>query len=295
MGVITVENMMRFRDSDELYARVMKKLNTYVSMGLVDDGDFNHYLKDALEEIGQSVYKECEAAIPVCDYKAPLPVNFFRFHAGFKCRGEYRANKQINEQRPQVFFSDVDVNTNCSSDCCVECDGRNDPLNIIVRTYIDGNVDLCNYRDPVLLRISPNVRERCTEDSASLFCTSLEEITIKDDVILTGYTDADIYIQYFGLPMNSDGMLQIPDNTQFEKYLEYYIIVMVLEGLYLNSSAPDISQKLGYFKQQFDYHERQAVYFHKLPSFARMVESIRRSRNKNKFYNPQSDRTKIYR
>lgn len=287
--------MLRFRDSDELYDRVMKSLRSYVALGLVDDGDFNHYLKNALESIGQAVYKECEAVIPVCDFKAPLPANFFRFHAAFKCRGDYRTTKQINEQRPQYFFSDVDVDTPCKADeCCVTCDEKNDPLQITVRTYINGNVDYCNYHDPVLLRISPNVKELCTEDAASLFCPSTDEITVKDDVILTMFDEADLYLQYYGLPMNSDGMLQVPDNSQFEQYLEYFIIVKVLEDLYLNSAAPDISQKLGYFTQKFDYHERQSVYWAKLPSFERMVQAIRRSRNRNKFYNPISDRTKIY-
>lgn len=295
MGIINAENTLRFRDSDELYARVMKALNTYVAMGLVDDGDFNGHLKDCLEDIGQAVYRECEMVIPVVDYKAELPANFHKLHAAYRCAGEFRANKEINEQKPQIFYSEVDVDQNCQSDCCITCDNYSDPVNIVVRTYINGNEGTCNYRNPQLLRISPNVREQCTEDSLSLFCPSNDEITIKEDVILTMYTDADLYIQYFGLPMNQDGMLMVPDNSNMERFIEYYIIVAVLEELYLNSSAPDIAGKLPYFVQKKDYYERSAVYFAKLPTFERMVQAIRRTRNRNKFYNPISDRTKIYR
>lgn len=295
MGVINAENTLSFKSSDSLFDRIKKRLSSYDSAGLMDDGDFHKHVKYILEDIGQAVYKECEAVVEVKDFKAKLPDNFSRFHAAYRCTFNWRnAPKSINEQKPWIYYMDTEITRDCPEKCSIGCEPEFGRTKIVIRTFVNGEENNCGTsRNPRLLKLSPNVKEQCTEDCLSLFCPQGDEITVKDGNILTRFNEDSIYIQYLGLPIDANGLPMIPDNEHVEKAIEYYIYTQLFEEWYWNSTVPDIARMLADVRQQYDYHIGMARYWAKLPSFQKMIQSIRRQRGKLKFYQLLTDRTVI--
>lgn len=300
MGVITAENNLSFKSSEPMFARIKKRLSSYDAMGLIDDGDFHFYVKQVLEGLGQAVYKECEAVLEIKDFQAKLPKNFAIFHSAYRCSFNWqgRAAKSINEQRPWIYYHDMEISVDCPSDCCViDCCEDNKREKVVIRTYVNGDEGSCGTAyQPTLLKLSPNVKDLCTEDCPNLFCPGLDEITIEGDekkIVRTTFDGDSIYMQYYGLPMDKYGLPMIPDQSHIEKAIEYYIYTQLFEEFYWNSTVPNVGTLLADARQQHGDHMGMAVSWVKLPSFKRMVASIRRQRNNRKFFQFGFDRTRI--
>lgn len=293
MGVINAENTLQFKSSEQLFARIKKRLSSFDSLGLIDDGDFYEYVTDVLRELGLAVLKECEAVVHVKDSQARLPNNFFMFHAAFKCTPDFSMTKSINEQKPLIYYTDTEVSQECPNKCCIECTGREiGKTKIVIRTFINGDEWIGRYTNPIQLKLSPNVKALCTEDCLSLFSSNLDEITIDDQkIIRTRFDCGSIYLQYYGLPFDENELPMIPDQIEIEKAIEYYIYSQVFEDMMWNSTVANVVTLLQDARNQFNFHMGQARYWSRLPSFNRMIESVRRARSRKKFFYSPWDRT----
>ena len=276
MGRIVPENNLKFRKSTELFNKVSGFLNTYSQQGIIDEGDFYDYIIYILEQLGVAVYAEHQALIKVKDHVAKLPCNFKTWEVAYKCHPAQHNIKSINEQRPWIFYMDNEITRECPNDCCVECVGEEQGKTKIVMELV----------------LSPNVQRRDSEHCERIIHSRINEVTIDGDELLCNFTDDSIFIKYYGLPLDEDYLPMIPDNPDIEAAIEYYIYKRLFEQWYLNSTVPDAVQKLQYVSNQHDYYLRQARYWAKLPSFQRLVQSIRRKRNTLNIYQMQ-DRTRV--
>lgn len=292
MGVINAENILKFKSSDALFDRIKKRLSSYDSQGLIDDGDFSKHVVYVLEQLGQAVYKECEAVLPVKDFKAKLPNNFKNFHSFYRCSFEWSGVKSINEQKPLFYYYDTELTRDCPKSCEIQCSQEYGTTKVVIRTFVNGepaNEGVC--KRPRLLILSPNVKGLCVDECLNQFSKNEAEISISDGYILTNFDEDSIYIQYYGLPLDDYGLPMIPDNENIEKAIEYYIYTQLFEEWYWNSTVPDIARMLADSRQQFDFHIGMARYFAKLPSFQKQLQAIRRQRGNRKFYYSEGDRT----
>jgi len=293
MGIINAENNLKFKSSKILFDRIKKKLSSFDSQGLIDDGDFYYYVKYVMKQLGLAVYKECEAVIIVKDKHVKLPSNFDTFHAAFKCTPEFTDTKSINEQKPIIYYTDTEVTQVCPNKSCIECVGEElGKTKIVIRTFVNGDEQVRRFRNPILLKLSPNVKAKCTEDCLSLFASDADEITIDDqNVIHTHFDSGSIYIQYYGLPFDENELPLIPDQKDIERAIEYYIYSQLFEEFVWNSTVPNLGPILQDARNQYDFSIGQAKYWAKLPSFKKTIESIRRSRSRRKFFYMEGDKT----
>jgi hypothetical protein len=304
MGVINAENTLKYKSSQQLFDRIKKRLSSFDSNGLIDDGDFHKHVKYILEQLGNAVYKECEAVLPVKDFKARLPNNFKFFHAAYRCSFKWSGQgvKSINEQKPWIYYMDTEVTQICPPNCKIECKPDFGKTKIVIRTFVNGEDSTGVSHSQSLLILSPNVRDLCTDDCPSITHRghthsnnghNQREITIDNEVthIRTRFNEDSIYIQYYGLPIDEFELPMIPDQENIEKAIEYYIYSQLFEEWYWNTTVPDIVRMLADARQQYDFHLGMARSWAKLPSFAKMVQAIRRQRGNRKFYYLQNDRT----
>jgi|GEM_PF-1801968 hypothetical protein len=296
MGIINAENLLSFRSTTELFNRIKKRLESFDSQNLIDEGDFYDYVVEILEKLGVAVYRECEWVGHVKDHKVKLPCNFRFWYAGYKVHPEYGNVPSINEQRPWIWYQDSEITQECKPGCTIECNkedhGR---VKVVVRTFVNGDEGVFNHHAPTLLILSPNVKDRQAPHAERMIPTHANEVTIDDEKILhTRFKEDSIYLQYYGLPMDENMLPMIPDNTMIEKSIEYYIYKMLFETWYFNSTVPGIANQLKYVSDKYDHeYWPQALYFVKLPSFQRCLQSIRLMRSKGKWMNPNFDRTRV--
>lgn len=292
MGAINAENMLKFKSSDSLFDRIKKRLNSFDSQGLIDDGDFSKHVVYVLEEIGQAVYRECDAVLPVKDFKTRLPGNFKNFYAAYRCTFNWHNGpKSINEQKPLFYYYDTEITRDCPQTCNIQCKQEYGKTKVVIRTFVNGEPAEATCNRPILLTLSPNVKDMCAEDCMSQYGTNQGEINVIDGFVHTNFDVDSLYLQYYGLPIDDYGLPMIPDNENVEKAIEYYIYSQLFEEWYWNSTVPDIARMLGDARTQFNFYIGQARYWGRLPSFAKQIQSIRRQRGNKKFYYSDNDRT----
>lgn len=296
MGVINAENTLKFRSSTELFNRIKEYLSSYDSSDLIDDGKFYQYVVEILEKLGVSVYRECEAVIEVHEYKAKLPCNFKYWYAGYKCHRHSETVPSINEQKPWIYYQDNEISQICpsnSGNCRVTCPQDLGKTKIVIRTFVNGDNFEEHFRDPIPLFLSPNVKDRCDPDCMKVVRAHGNEVTIDDEGFLhTVFKKDHVYLQYYGLPFDENFLPMIPDQSSIESAIEYYIYTKLFEGWYLNSTVPDAVQKLQYVKIEYEKHFGQCLYYSKLPSFQRCIQSIKLLRSKGKWAEWNFDRTR---
>lgn len=299
MGVINAENLMAFRSSDELFARINKFAESFSSQNMIDETDFYLYIVEILEKLGVSVYRECEALIKIKNFRGKLPCNFKYWYAGYKChRGEYGFVPSINEQRPWIYYQDNEISQVCpdnAGNCCIDCQpGNEGKTKIIIRTFVNGDSHEDNFHNPSPLFLSPNVKSKAAPHCMKQIRTHMNEVTIDDQHWLhTKFEHDHVYLQYYGLPYDDDFLPMIPDVTQIEEAIEYYIYKKLLQKWYLNDTVPNVIQKLQYFDIEYKNAFANALYYVKLPTFQRTIQSIRTMRSKGKYFNFAFDRTRV--
>lgn len=287
MGVITAESNNYFKPASGLFSRVNRFLSTYGTANLIDEGEFPTYVKEVLRELGIGVYKEQDAVIKVKNFKAPLPKDFSVLYAAYKCTPSFNEKDRIHPQGGASVFSDITwevlgTTDGCEVDCCT-----NDSKiieKVTVRRYVETKAESSgSFTNPILLRLSPNVKaDKCTEDCQNLLASSAFEITINNGFIFTNFDKDHIYIKYWGMATDENGVPEIPDIEKVEKAIEWYIIWQLSLKWWFNNQVPDLERRWQYAEQQYNDWFEKARYERKMPSFSRMVNWIRRNRGTNK-------------
>jgi len=283
MGVISESTNNNFKSSDFVFSKVKRFLSSFDSANLLDEGEFPTYLKEEIRDLGIGAYKEEQAVVKIENYKACLPDDFSVLYAAYKC-SPYISSKEIDHPQPAVsVYNDITWEIlQTSKDCQIEECGDNIIEKITVRQHIkERSVDM-TLSNPTLLRLSPNVnRKKCTDDCQNLLWSSPYEISITDGEIITNFSDDRVYMKYYALPL-VNGLPVVPDIEEVEKAVEWYIIYQTLLKLWTNGEAPDLEHKWQMAKGQYDLAHAKAKSLLKLPTFAGMVNYLRRQRSTNK-------------
>lgn len=295
MGKINPENMLAFKSTQSMFDRISKRLSSYDAMNLIDTGDFHKLVADCVSSLGQGVLQECEAVVPIKDGKGKLPVNLKIWHAAFKCHSDRGSHttQSVNEQQPWIFMYQTEISQFCPNTCKFEHKYDEANARIVIRTFVNGEESTSCYRNPVLLKLSPNVRKKdCSVDCPSIFGACEDEITVDNGYVYTKFKEDGVFLQYYGLPIDEDGLPMIPDNEHVEKAVEYYIYSQLFEEFYWNSTVPGVANFLQDARIQYDFHWKQAKYWANLPSFQKMINSVRKAKSRRQFFYSQFDRTR---
>lgn len=286
MSVISPEGFNLFKSSSILYSKVKRFLKSYGTVNLIDDGEFPVYVKEVLRSLGIGVYEEKEAVVKVKNFKAVLPKGFSVLYAAYKCTPTVSSKDMVHPQGGASIFNDItweilDASEGCEIDCC---EANNKIIEkVTVRQFVKEQAVTRSFVNPVLLRLSPNVkRDKCMNDCQNLLATSIYEITIDNGFIYTNFDEDCIYIKYYALPLDEEGRPSIPDIEHVEKAIEWYIIYQTSLQWWFNSSVPDLEKRWQYAEAKYNEYYDKAKNYIKTPSFARMVNLIRRQRSTNK-------------
>jgi hypothetical protein len=300
MGVINAERILGFRSSKELFAKINAFLESFASANLIDVDDFYDYIVELYELLGVGMWKECESLIEVKDYKAKLPCNFKLWYAAYKCHRNAGGEgaPEINEQLPWIWYQQAELSTVCANEFNVEKTGPQGEVvknKLVVRTFVNGDPIFNEFHDMIPLTLSPNVKDRESPHCMRVVPAGHNEVTIDHDKVMRfKFRQDHVYMQYYGLPFDEDGLPMIPDESILAKAIEYYIYTQLFTKWYLNSTVPDIANKLKLVTEKFDRdYFPTAKYWVNLPSFQKMVQSVRIMKGNNQFYQPRVDRTRV--
>ena len=289
MGNITAYNRNLFKSSSYLFSRVKRMLQSYDLANKIDEGEFPQYVKEILKRLGMGVFRETQAIIKVHNYKASLPDDYDQLYSIYRCRDEH-SKDEVHDQGGFKFVTDVTrqfiLDTGgCEIDVCENNKKLIEEVNI--KTYVIEEKSVHNmvFNDVTPLRLSPNVGKQNSESTHQLPRIStpkIDEVTIDGKHIHVNFEKDFIYMKYYGFPIDEDGQIQIPDIQQVEDTIFWYIIYNLLLSFWFDSSVPDIQNKWQKAEQEYEKAFAEAKYYLKLPSFAQMVDALRKTRSQNK-------------
>lgn len=300
MGVINAERMLQFKDTKELFSRINSYLESFAANNLIDTDDFWDYIIYMYDLLGVGLWKECESLIEVKNHIAKLPCNFRLWYAAYKCRRDGVGGEgapEINEQIPWIWYQQAELSTVCADDMNVEKTGPHGETvknKLVIRTFVNGDHYMNEFHGMEPLYLGPNVKDYCDPHCMRVVPAGWNEVTIDHDRRMRfRFKDSHVYMQYYGLPFDENFLPMIPDESSIEKAIEFYIYTQLFEKWYLNSTVPNIAEKLAYVKKEYAFHFAQAKYYVNLPSFQKMCQSVRTQKGNLKFYNPSTDRTRV--
>jgi len=301
MGVITSQ-YVNFKSAEYVYSKIKREFKSFGAVNMLDDSDFPLYTAEVLKKLGVSVYKEEEGILHVRNGKTKLPTDFMYLYAAYKCHHNSFETTRKNFQNCQIFENDITCDIIKRTDnCLIECESTDKILErITIKQYVNDNIEEHCYRNPTLLKLSPNVKPHCSEDCLNLLGHNHhhghhhhnDEITINNGCILTNFNDGEIYLKYYAFPMDEDGCPMIPDIIEVEKAVEWYIKLQVLLNYWMVDDLANAQNKWGKAEQEYEKWAAEARYISKLPSFNKMIDTMRNNRgiNKTAFFAQQDKR-----
>jgi hypothetical protein len=304
MSAITSSHHNAYVPAQEIYAKILRDLRSFMPSNSIDEGEFPVWTKEVLDNLGTGVMKEEEALLRVCDRKTKLPDDFHDFYAAYKCHHRGTDKDIIYQQNTFTAFQDVELNIfnkekGCEIDCC---SAKNQLVETIkVRQYVGTGCLTHEFHRPMLLHLAAHsLLDHFEENNAEhrglntddtewndefaigVHRRNHREISISDGFIYTHFKRDFIYLQYYALPLDQEGMPMLPDNTQIKKAVEWWIKYQLMLNWWFNSEVPDMQSR--WQKAEIEYQRwfSEAEYIVKLPSFQQMLNSTRNARTYNK-------------
>ena len=295
----------------KIYARVKEEMRSYFNTGAVDDLLFPIWTKDCIDKFENTYLPIKSAVLDMYYHKSKLP-------------GDFKAVREVwvaftydkgPVTSPHVFYYQTDCRIEPSpsytdSSGCTECtpgyqcmNHSETPTPVALPSLCDVppeyivthkvmNQMLFRFRVTGLLKPG-NFKTvgKCADGSPSLEAYAIDTFDITGDTITTSFSTGTIYLAYYGEHqlVEEDGTMEngyylIPDNDPFEKYLYYYLRMMIYRQLFDQSTDESFNQiraKYELAQSEVDSAYINATNYEKGKDIYGIQQSIIRSYNKH--------------
>jgi len=284
LGLITGYSQNKFISAEEVYSKIRREFKSFTSSNLIDEGEFPVYTKEVLDKLGMSAMQECEAVLDMEEKKHILPYNYYQLHSAYKVTPSISVHDPIwHAQNSITVRNDTTCESFVVDKCTLDCAYEEKILQkVTVQQFVKDESFTKDYNSPILLRLSPNVHSMCADTASNINRSSIFEISINNGYIYSNFDNDSIYMKYYGLAVDDDGLPMIPDKPEVKKAVEWWIKYQLLLTWWFNGDVQDIQNKWGKAEQLYEAAMAECRYLDKLPSFSEMVNAIRNQRANNK-------------
>ena len=247
---------------DAVIAQVKSDLSKYDESGLINDDAMYREIVLAMKSFGNDASELQETMLTVENYEAQLPKGFFTLHLAALCDPiaywQDKENKHVQES--QIFTERTEYNRkwNECENCCEDFETKT----IVENVYIKGRESAkFYYGNPRILKLGRSFRrDRCVRNSANIHNPECDnEINITGSTLQTNFKEGSIYFRYYGLALDEEGELEIPDtaNGNLDMYLEYRLKAKISEMLIAGGDAQHLTQLYPTYVQQANLYRRK--------------------------------------
>lgn len=248
---------------DAIIAQVKSDLEKYDDMNLLSESSMYREIVLGLRNFGNDVAQFQEAVVHVENYEVALPEGFFSLHLAALCDPFQMRTKEATDhlQESNIFRERTEYNRKFSE--CESCPEEFETKLIKEDVFVKGKVAVeYFYSSPRLLTLGKSFkRTECTKSCLNKYRPECpEEINILNGKLQTNFKEGTVYIQYYGLPLDEEGNIEIPDtpNGHLEQYLEYRLKYKLGEKLLANGNAQHLGQLLNTYMQRETMFARKA-------------------------------------
>lgn len=223
------------RPIHELMAIVKNDFRKFDSEGLIDDGTLVKTVMYCNERLGIPIREIREAAIPVSDFKAHLPLDFEKLY--YVCA--LQATNTMVTDMVNPFDNSVDQDIVYEASLDRESLGCVQNYSVTVKRLNTTTVH--NHGSWVELDISGN-SQSCHIDCPNKRKKGKYTISIKDDHIETPFRSGMLYIMYVGMMKDEEGNITFPFHPLITPYYEWSVKEKIVSDAIFNSDGSNLGE-----------------------------------------------------
>lgn len=250
---------------DALIAEIKSDLSKYADVGLLDEDTMYREIVLGMKRFGNDIAELHEAVVEVKGGYAQLPENFKNLYAAYLCEPDgYSKNPEIEEHELQSshFYTEKVTYGDKWNECDGCCTERTE--NIVRENFYFKNKKAAEfyYKKPALLSLGKTFnKSNCHSKCRNKYVRdNPNEIVIIKFRLQANFNEGSIYMMYYGLPMDGEGKIDIPETNggHLEQYLEYRVKRKIAENLIANKDAVGLQTLYPIWKQDEQVHLRNA-------------------------------------
>ena len=238
--------MSNFNSIESFLEEIKSDFRKYDEQGLIDEASIYRDIEFAIKRFGNDINELCETVVTVKNGEVQLPSNFCSLYIAYMCEpaGWDSPTIEKHELQDSMFYIERierDKRWDSCDPCCTEESEKIITENLYFR---DHEVNF-RYKNPTLLKLGKSFnKNQCHSKCRNKFvrdCPS--EITINKNTLYANFDTGTVYMQYYGLPVDADGQLVMPEsfNGHITDFIEYYVKERLIERLILNNDAKNLS------------------------------------------------------
>lgn len=241
--------------AQSLIEEVKNSLSKYADAGLIDEDSLYRNIVLGLKRFGNDVMVLQESVVHVKDGEAKLSQGFWSLYLAYLCEplGYKRNNIEVHDLQSSFFYRERVEKTNTWSECDACCDNVTEKI-VRENLYFNNSKVEFMYHRPRLLSLGKTFKKNaCHAQCRNKFVKdNPNEITIDGTTLGANFDSGYIYMQFYGLPQDDEGVIEIPEskNGHLETYLEYHLKRRLAEDLIANNDAQGLSNMYSIYAQQ---------------------------------------------
>lgn len=245
---------------DSLIAEVKSDLSKYADANLLDEDSMYRDIVLGMKRFGNDIMELHETMVEVKDGYAELPDNFYNLYLAALCSPRGFAKNcdtevELHDLQSSHFYIERTKYNNKWSECeSCQCEDLSE--NVIRENlyFKKKKVAEFYYDQPQLLSLGKTFNKNNCHSSCrnKLIKDNPNQIVIVKFRLQANFNEGDIYMQYYGLPLDQNGNIDIPEskNGHIEEYLEYRLKRKIAERLIANNDAVGLQSMYSVYKQE---------------------------------------------
>lgn len=267
---------------DDVISLVKNTLSSYFENNLIDETIFYPNINYISKRFGLKIRNIKYDVIEIRNYKGLLPNDFYKLKKAVGCFQRRQVIPEADYRQPikiDQVISTYKVNHCETSICTNECD----EVVRLVQSRLDETIFEWSEFKPLQLG-------RYTKNLVDTTCPNItieaeNEISFKDNEIITNFDNGDIYIEYYTSIKDDFGNILIPDNEILIKAYRTQMIKDAFEYLIYNTTE-NVGERFKLAYAEADQAFKFAMSYLKTPEYNTVKKLGDYQKAKfNKYYN----------
>lgn len=220
----------------ELLSIVKNDFRAFDADGLIDDGVLIKTVMYCNEKLGIPIREIREAAIPVMDFKAELPIDLDKVYYVCALKATNTMVTELTNPWDNNFDTDIiyDAKLDRNSLGCV------DNYQVVIKRQ--SNTTIHHHGTWVDLDVDTSSQKYCHIDCPNKRKKGKYTISIKEDHIDTPFKCGTLYMMYVGMMRDIQGNITFPFHPLITPYYEWSIKEKILNDAIFNSDRPGLGE-----------------------------------------------------
>jgi hypothetical protein len=239
-----------------LIAQIRSDLSKYDDAGLIDETSLYRDITLGLKRFGNDVMQLQETMVEVVNGYGELPASFFSLYSAYLCNPAGYVPNNVIHQDPlisSITYKEKIINEKVWNECDAGCETITENI-VRENVYYNGKAIQLRYSNPTLLTLGKSFNKSNCHSTCrnKVIRDNPNEIVILGYQLQANFNSGHIYMQYYGLPTDEDGNIEIPNssNGHLETFLEYFLKRRLAERLMGNNDAQGLQNLYQVYKQE---------------------------------------------